>query len=99
MTSPVVRRTTLEGTAEISENPETTADAERRYTQRYKQPRPSPERIVILVTATRATPPSWEGGALAVVGLMFRARPAAGLTRRPARLARWHRRRGCVRGM
>lgn len=54
---------TLEGTAVIKDDPESVADAERRYTERYKTPRPNPERVVIEITVTRAMgtakPPGW----------------------------------------
>ncbi|MFF2921345.1 pyridoxamine 5'-phosphate oxidase family protein [Streptomyces celluloflavus] len=54
---------TLEGTAVIRDDPESVADAERRYTERYKAPRPNPERVVIEITVTRAMgtakPPGW----------------------------------------
>jgi PPOX class probable F420-dependent enzyme len=47
------RWTTLEGTAVVEDDPEVVADAERRYALRYKQPRPNPQRVVIVVTVTR----------------------------------------------
>ncbi|GFE17914.1 PPOX class F420-dependent enzyme [Streptomyces glebosus] len=57
------RWSTLEGTAVIKDDPQSVADAEARYTQRYKQPRPNPERVVIEITVTRAMgtakPPGW----------------------------------------
>ncbi|MEV6318878.1 PPOX class F420-dependent oxidoreductase [Streptomyces sp. NPDC051776] len=45
---------TLEGTAVIKDAPASVADAERRYAERYKPPRPNPERVVIEITVTRA---------------------------------------------
>ncbi|MFP3989655.1 PPOX class F420-dependent oxidoreductase [Streptomyces sp. E11-3] len=48
------RWSTLEGTAVVKDDPESVADAEQRYTQRYKPPRPNPERVVIEITVTRA---------------------------------------------
>lgn len=58
-----IRWSTLEGTAVIRDDPQSVADAEARYTQRYKQPRPNPERVVIEITVTRgmgtAKPPGW----------------------------------------
>ncbi|MEG3630714.1 TIGR03618 family F420-dependent PPOX class oxidoreductase [Streptomyces poriticola] len=45
---------TLEGTAVIKDDPESVADAERRYTERYKPPRVNPDRVVIEITVTRA---------------------------------------------
>ncbi|GAA1530594.1 TIGR03618 family F420-dependent PPOX class oxidoreductase [Dactylosporangium maewongense] len=47
------RWTTLEGTAVIDADPEAVADAERRYADRYRTPRPNPQRVVIVVTVTR----------------------------------------------
>ncbi|MFE2940125.1 pyridoxamine 5'-phosphate oxidase family protein [Streptomyces sp. NPDC059255] len=48
------RWATLEGTAVVSRDPEAVAEAERRYTRRYKPPRVNPERVVIEITVTRA---------------------------------------------
>ncbi|GAA2657762.1 TIGR03618 family F420-dependent PPOX class oxidoreductase [Streptomyces lunalinharesii] len=45
---------TLEGTAAVKDDPESVADAERRYAERYKTPRPNPQRVVIEITVTRA---------------------------------------------
>ncbi|MEU7640232.1 MULTISPECIES: PPOX class F420-dependent oxidoreductase [unclassified Streptomyces] len=54
---------TLEGTAVVKDDPESVADAEARYAQRYKTPRPNPERVVIEITITHAMgtakPPGW----------------------------------------
>ncbi|MEV4515702.1 TIGR03618 family F420-dependent PPOX class oxidoreductase [Dactylosporangium sp. NPDC049525] len=47
------RWTTLEGTAVIDADPDAVADAERRYAQRYRTPRPNPARVVIVITVTR----------------------------------------------
>jgi PPOX class probable F420-dependent enzyme len=47
------RWSTLEGHATIRTDPEAVRDAEERYARRYKQPRPNPERVVIMVTVTR----------------------------------------------
>jgi hypothetical protein len=38
------------GLARVSAAPEAVAEAERRYAQRYRQPRPNPRRVVIEVT-------------------------------------------------
>lgn len=43
----------LEGTAVVKDDKESVAEAERRYAERYKQPRPNPERVVIEITVTR----------------------------------------------
>ncbi|MEB3366532.1 pyridoxamine 5'-phosphate oxidase family protein [Saccharopolyspora mangrovi] len=57
------RWSTLEGTALIKDDPESVAEAERRYAQRYRPPRPNPERVVIEITVTRVMgnvrPPGW----------------------------------------
>ncbi|GEB53770.1 MULTISPECIES: pyridoxamine 5'-phosphate oxidase family protein [Streptomyces] len=45
---------TLEGTAVVRDDPDSVADAERRYAARYKQPRPNPERVVIEIAVHRA---------------------------------------------
>ncbi|MEU6084443.1 TIGR03618 family F420-dependent PPOX class oxidoreductase [Streptomyces sp. NPDC047108] len=45
---------TLEGTAVIKDDPASVADAEQRYAQRYKSPRPNPSRVVIEISVTRA---------------------------------------------
>lgn len=44
----------LEGTATIHDDPATVAEAERRYATRYRQPRPNPARVALLVDLTRA---------------------------------------------
>ncbi|MFB4309810.1 PPOX class F420-dependent oxidoreductase [Actinomadura sp. GTD37] len=48
------RWATIEGRAFLKTDPASVADAERRYTTRYKPPRPNPNRVVIEITATRA---------------------------------------------
>ena len=47
------RWSTLEGLAVVREEPEVVADAENRYAQRYRQPRPNPERVVIEISVSR----------------------------------------------
>jgi PPOX class probable F420-dependent enzyme len=42
----------LEGTTSVLEDPESVADAERRYAARYREPRPNPERVVIAISVT-----------------------------------------------
>ncbi|GAB18483.1 hypothetical protein GOEFS_054_00970 [Gordonia effusa NBRC 100432] len=44
---------TLEGAARIRREPDQVRDAENRYANRYRVPRPNPRRIVIEVTVTR----------------------------------------------
>lgn len=54
---------TLEGHAVVRDDPEAVAEAVRRYAERYRQPRPNPERVVIEIAITRALgntrPPGW----------------------------------------
>ncbi|MFG3253197.1 pyridoxamine 5'-phosphate oxidase family protein [Streptomyces sp. NPDC048172] len=47
------RWATLEGTAVVRDEPEAVADAEARYTRRYRPPRVNPNRVVIEITVTR----------------------------------------------
>ncbi len=44
---------TLEGPSEVWTEPAEVADAEHRYARRYRVPRENPERVVIVVRATR----------------------------------------------
>ena len=39
----------LEGTARVVDDDASVADAEQRYAARYRQPRPNPERVVIVI--------------------------------------------------
>jgi PPOX class probable F420-dependent enzyme len=50
---------TLEGTATIQEKPDAVADAERRYAQRYRDPRPNPTRVVLQVQVERVLGGRW----------------------------------------
>jgi PPOX class probable F420-dependent enzyme len=47
------RWVTLEGRAVVRDDPAFVADAERRYAERYRVPRPNPERVVIEIAITR----------------------------------------------
>ena len=47
------RWSTLEGIARVHDDPQTVRDAEQRYAQRYRVPRPNPDRVVIVITITR----------------------------------------------
>ncbi|MBC8091013.1 MAG: TIGR03618 family F420-dependent PPOX class oxidoreductase [Pseudonocardia sp.] len=47
------RWSTLEGAAVVREDPDSVADAERRYGLRYRVPRPNPERVVIEIAVGR----------------------------------------------
>ncbi len=47
------RWSTLEGAAVVRSDPESVADAERRYAARYREPRPNPTRVVIEITVDR----------------------------------------------
>ncbi|RAY16886.1 hypothetical protein DPM19_01590 [Actinomadura craniellae] len=44
---------TVEGTATIRHEPEAVAEAVRRYAERYRPPRPNPERVVIEISISR----------------------------------------------
>ncbi|MFC4148764.1 pyridoxamine 5'-phosphate oxidase family protein [Micromonospora mangrovi] len=44
---------TVEGRAVLRRDPESVAEAERRYAVRYRQPRPNPQRVVIEIAVTR----------------------------------------------
>ena len=44
---------TLEGIAEVLDDPESVAEAVRRYAERYKQPRVNPARVAIRIRLTR----------------------------------------------
>ncbi|WP_018785744.1 pyridoxamine 5'-phosphate oxidase family protein [Micromonospora sp. CNB394] len=43
---------TVEGQAVLRRDPESVAEAERRYAERYRTPRPNPERVVIEIAVT-----------------------------------------------
>lgn len=47
------RWATLEGVAVVVDDPAAVADAERRYTERYRPPRANPDRVVIEIRVTR----------------------------------------------
>lgn len=47
------RWSTLEGIATVNRDPEAVAEAVRRYTERYREPRVNPERVVIEIAVTR----------------------------------------------
>jgi PPOX class probable F420-dependent enzyme len=47
------RWSTIEGRAIVREEPVAVADAERRYAERYRAPRPNPERVVIEIAVIR----------------------------------------------
>jgi len=47
------RWVTIEGRAIVRDDPGAVADAERRYADRYRQPRPNPARVVIEIRVTR----------------------------------------------
>ncbi|MER8184581.1 TIGR03618 family F420-dependent PPOX class oxidoreductase [Kitasatospora sp. NPDC094015] len=48
------RWATLEGVAVLREDAESVADGVRRYTERYREPRVNPDRVVIEITVDRA---------------------------------------------
>lgn len=43
----------LEGTAEVEEDEVAVRDAEARYAVRYREPRPNPQRVVVVIRVTR----------------------------------------------
>ncbi|MFB7615837.1 pyridoxamine 5'-phosphate oxidase family protein [Kitasatospora sp. NPDC056181] len=47
------RWSTLEGVAVVRDEPEAVAEAVRRYTERYREPRVNPDRVVIEITVDR----------------------------------------------
>ena len=47
------RWSTVEGLAVVRDDPESVAEAEKRYAARYRQPRPNPARVAIEVTITK----------------------------------------------
>jgi PPOX class probable F420-dependent enzyme len=47
------RWSTLEGRAVVRDDPAAVRDAERRYAERYRQPRENPRRVVLEITITR----------------------------------------------
>jgi PPOX class probable F420-dependent enzyme len=47
------RWSTLEGIAVVRADAASVTDAERRYAERYRQPRPNPERVVLEISITR----------------------------------------------
>ena len=47
------RWVTLEGTATVRDDAATVADAEERYAQRYRRPRPNPARVVLEIAVDR----------------------------------------------
>ncbi len=50
---------TLEGTTHVLEDPEAVRDAEARYAVRYRQPRPNPQRVVVVLDVDRVLGASW----------------------------------------
>jgi F420H(2)-dependent biliverdin reductase len=44
---------TVEGRASVRTDPDAVAEAERRYAERYRVPRPNPERVVLEIAITR----------------------------------------------
>lgn len=49
----------LEGTTRVVEDPDAVRDAEERYAVRYRQPRPNPERVVVVLDVDRVLGASW----------------------------------------
>lgn len=53
------RWVTLEGTTRVLEDADSVRDAEDRYAVRYRQPRPNPERVVVVLDVDRVLGGSW----------------------------------------
>ncbi|NHA68535.1 pyridoxamine 5'-phosphate oxidase family protein [Phycicoccus flavus] len=49
----------LEGTTRVLEDPDAVRDAEERYAARYRQPRPNPQRVVVVLDVDRVLGASW----------------------------------------
>jgi hypothetical protein len=47
------RWSTLEGAAQVLDDPDSVRDAEQRYAARFRVPRENPERVVIVITVDR----------------------------------------------
>jgi len=45
---------TIEGTAEVLDDPASVAEAERRYAERYRSPRPNKQRVALRIAVDRA---------------------------------------------
>lgn len=50
---------TLEGPTRVLDDPASVRDAEERYAARYRQPRPNPERVVVVLDVDRVLGASW----------------------------------------
>ncbi|MBM6402828.1 TIGR03618 family F420-dependent PPOX class oxidoreductase [Phycicoccus sp. CSK15P-2] len=50
---------TLEGTTRVLEDADAVRDAEQRYAGRYRQPRPNPERVVVVLDVDRVLGGTW----------------------------------------
>lgn len=50
---------TLEGTISVSRDPDEVAEAVRRYTRRYKEPRVNPRRVVLRIVADKVMSSSY----------------------------------------
>jgi PPOX class probable F420-dependent enzyme len=50
---------TLEGSTRVLEDAASVRDAEQRYAVRYRQPRPNPERVVVVLDVDRVLGGSW----------------------------------------
>jgi PPOX class probable F420-dependent enzyme len=52
---------TLEGTPRVVEDGAAVRDAERRYAERYRTPRPNPQRVVLVIDVDRVLGGTWPG--------------------------------------
>ncbi|WP_282958964.1 pyridoxamine 5'-phosphate oxidase family protein [Phycicoccus avicenniae] len=50
---------TLEGTTRVLDDADAVRDAEERYARRYRQPRPNPQRVVVVLDVDRVLGASW----------------------------------------
>jgi len=49
----------LEGSTSVLEDPDSVRDAEQRYAVRYRQPRPNPQRVVVVLHVDRVLGGAW----------------------------------------
>lgn len=52
---------TLEGPVRVADDTEAVRDAERRYAERYRTPRPNPQRVALIIDVDRVLGGSWPG--------------------------------------
>jgi PPOX class probable F420-dependent enzyme len=52
---------TLEGPVRVTDEPDAVREAERRYAERYRTPRPNPQRVALLIEVDRVLGGRWPG--------------------------------------